>query len=144
MNDLSLQPVADLAEIAKAQQQTGVKLDQCVSEFARLLVAMKMQMDSIQKDLQSKVTVSSAQARALQEAVRARSIHMCEQKGFDYAACGRAVREAVWRDLYREYSIGSRYDLQAFKFQSALDFINEWNSFSTMRRIREKYGGVST
>lgn len=140
MNDLSVIP-AQLEEIAKAQQATGARLDQCVSEFARLLVAMKVQMDSLQKDLQSKVTVTSAQARALQEAVKGRSVALCEAKGLSYADCGKPVREAIWRDLYKEFSIGSRYDLQAYKFQSAVEFLNGWNSFSTMRRIRDKYGG---
>lgn len=143
MNDLSIQtePIAQLAAAVKDQQVTGARLEQCVSEFARLLVAMKAQMDQLQKDLQSKVTISSSQARAIQEAVKDRATELCESKGLSYAACGKAVREAIWRELYREFSIGSRYDLQANRFQSSIDFVAGWNSFSIIRKIREKYGG---
>lgn len=132
--------VTTLAEIARDQRVTEGELRQCVGQFAQLLVAFKAEINELRQDIKGKVTISSAQARAIQEAVKARSREICEAKGFPYEQCGRALREALWREFHGEFTIGSRYDLPAFKFQSAIDFVQNWNSLSAVRRIRDKYG----
>ncbi len=135
------QTALDLALVVKNGAASTAELRQCVTEFARLIVAFKGQMDAIQRDLQSKVTVSAAQARAIQEAVKGRAAAVCEAKGLSYTVCGKALREAIWRDFYAEYAIGSRYDLPAYRFKSALQFVADWNSITVVRRLRDKYGG---
>ena len=133
--------VLDLARIVETGAVSAAELRSCVTEFARLIVAFKGQMDAMQRDIQSKVTISAAQARALQEAVRGRALALCEAKGLSYTSCGKALREAIWREFYAEFAIGSRYDLPAYRFKSALQFINDWNSLAVVRRLRDKYGG---
>lgn len=132
---------SELAAVLADARSSNADLRQCVSQLASLLVAFKAQMDAVQRDLQSKVTISAAQARAVQEAVRARAVDLCRAKGLPYAQCGRALREAIWREFCAEFAVSSRYDLPAHRFQSAISFIEDWNSLSVVRRLRDKYGG---
>lgn len=74
-----------MAEFVSAVAQNkalGEELRQCVTQFANLLVAMQAQMNAMQRDLQSKVTISTAQAKAIQDAVKGRSEAICSVKGF--------------------------------------------------------------
>lgn len=122
-------------------RSSNAELQQCVTQLAQLIVAFKAQMDAVQRDLQTKVTVSAAQAKAIQEAVRGRAIGLCNAKGLSYARCGRTLREAIWREFCAEFAVSSRYDLPAHRFQSAISFIEDWNSLSVIRKLRDKYGG---
>lgn len=73
-----------MAEFVSAVAQNkalGEELRQCVTQFANLLVAMQAQMNAMQRDLQSKVTISTAQAKAIQDAVKGRSEAICSAKG---------------------------------------------------------------
>jgi ORF6C domain. len=141
MGENAIIQASELAEIAQLQRATEGDLRQCVGQFAQLLVAFKGEVDGLKKDLRNKVTVTAAQARAIQEAVKTRASGICEAKTLSYAECGKALRDAIWREMYAEFTIGSRYDLPAFQFQAAIDFVKSWNSLSLLRKLRDKYGG---
>lgn len=86
-----------MAEFVSAVAQNkalGEELRQCVTQFANLLVAMQAQMNAMQRDLQSKVTISTAQAKAIQDAVKGRSEAICDAKGLSYERSGKALRAA--------------------------------------------------
>lgn len=143
MKELATIQAVELAEITKQQQLTGGELRQLVGQFAQLLVALDGEIKELQKDLKGKVTVSSAEVRAMQEAVKARISGLCEAKSLEYTVYGKALREALWRELYAEFTIGNRYDLPSYKFRLAIDFIQSWNSLSLIRKLRDKYGGYT-
>lgn len=130
-----------MAEFVSAVAQNkalGEELRQCVTQFANLLVAMQAQMNAMQRDLQSKVTISTAQAKAIQDAVKGRSEAICSAKGLSYKRSGKALRAAIYRDFCKEFAVASRHDLPANKFRSAVEFVEEWSSLSLVRRLREK------
>ena len=130
-----------MAEFVSAVAQNkalGEELRQCVTQFANLLVAMQAQMNAMQRDLQSKVTISTAQAKAIQDAVKGRSEVICSAKGLSYERSGKALRAAIYRDFCKEFAVASRHDLPANKFRSAVEFVEEWSSLSLVRRLREK------
>mgnify|MGYP004493587853 CR=1 FL=1 len=130
-----------MAEFVSAVAQNkalGEELRQCVTQFANLLVAMQAQMNAMQRDLQSKVTISTAQAKAIQDAVKGRSTAICSAKGLSYERSGKALRAAIYRDFCKEFAVASRHDLPANKFRSAVEFVEEWSSLSLVRRLREK------
>ena len=130
-----------MAEFVSAVAQNkalGEELRQCVTQFANLLVAMQAQMNAMQRDLQSKVTISTAQAKAIQDAVKGHSEAICSAKGLSYERSGKALRAAIYRDFCKEFAVASRHDLPANKFRSAVEFVEEWSSLSLVRRLREK------
>lgn len=142
MNDLpATQGIPELQALMEQQQTTGADMRQCVGQLAQLMVAFKGQLDDMRKDLMYRVTVTNAQARSLREAVQARATALCGKNGLPYTACGRAVREAIRRELYREFAVSSFHDLPAFQYESAADFILCWNSLSLIRKLRERSGG---
>lgn len=66
-------------------------------------------MNAMQRDLQSKVTISTAQAKAIQDAVKGRSEAICDAKGLSYERSGKALRAAIYRDFCKEFAVASRH-----------------------------------
>lgn len=84
------------------------------------------------------MTISTAQAKAIQDAVKGHSEAICSAKGLSYERSGKALRAAIYRDFCKEFAVASRHDLPANKFRSAVEFVEEWSSLSLVRRLREK------
>lgn len=101
--------IAEFVSAVAQNKALGEELRQCVTQFANLLVAMQAQMNAMQRDLQSKVTISTAQAKAIQDAVKGRSEAICSAKGLSYERSGKALRAAIYRDFCKEFAVASRH-----------------------------------
>ena len=94
----------------------------------------------LEKLTEQRVTISSKQAKALQKRVQARSAALCDKHGFLYADDGETFRRAIWRDLKGQYGIDDIHDLPAVYFDIAAQYIDSWQSFSLVRKLRARRG----
>lgn len=134
-NDNALAPLEDLTRQQETQlQQMGLFLQQ----FGGYMAAMEQRIKKLEKLTEQKVTISSKQAKALQKRVQARSAALCEKYGFLYADVGETFRRAIWRDLKGQYAIDDVHDLPAVYFDIAAQYIDGWNSYSIVRKVRAK------
>lgn len=128
----------DLQVIITAQQESEVRLMHQVSEFGRLLVALEERNRNLQRLIETRLTVTSAQAMALQKAVAKRARVLCAMNDLEYSTCGGKVRAAIYRALKQEYTVSAYGDIPAALYASALDIVNEWTSFELIRKLKTK------
>ena len=138
MNNNALAPLEDLTRQQEAQlQQVGLFLQQ----LGGYMAAMEQRVKKLEKLTEQKVTINSKQAKALQKRVQARSAALCEKHGFSYTDDGETFRRAIWRDLKGQYAIDDVHDLPAVYFDIAAQYIDGWNSYSIVRKLRARRGG---
>ena len=101
---------------------------------------MEQRIKKLEKLTEQRVTISSKQAKALQKRVQSRSADLCMKYKFTYSEDGETFRRAIWRDLKGQYAIDDIHDLPAAYFDLAAAFINNWTSFQTVRKIRQRRG----
>lgn len=131
--------VTDLVQQASALQTlTGEQMTSVVNRLAELVIVMDSRMSTLESILKQRITVSSAEAKGIAEAVKTRAVQLCEKSGLPYAQVGRFVRDAIWRAFRNEYMIASHYDLPAAYYDLAIQFISGWSSFALIRRLRER------
>ena len=136
-NDNALAPLEDLTRQQAAQlQQMGLFIQQ----FGGYMAAMEQRLKKLEKLTEQKVTINSKQAKALQKRVQARSAALCEKYGFSYADDGETFRRAIWRDLKGQYAIDDIHDLPAVYFDIAAQFVDNWTSYSVVRKLRTRRG----
>ena len=137
-NDKALAPLEQLTRQQEVNlQQMGLFLQQ----FGGYMVAMEQRIKKLEKLTEQKVTISSKQAKALQKRVQARSVALCDKYGFSYADDGEAFRRALWHDLKTQYAVEDVHDLPAVYFDIAAQYIENWTSYSTVRKLRARRGG---
>lgn len=137
-NDKALTPLEQLTRQQEINiQQMGLFLQQ----FGGYMAAMEQRIKKLEKLTEQKVTISSKQAKALQKRVQARSAALCDKYGFLYTEDGEAFRKALWRDLKAQYAIEDVHDLPAAYFDIAAQYIENWTSYSTVRKLRAQRGG---
>ena len=107
-------------------------------QMAQLLLQLAQKVKAMDEILRMHVTITAAQARALERLAWRRVMEICDGAGVDYARGGRTLRDALWRDMRREFVIASHHDLPAHKYDSAVEFVGEWMSFLALRRAKDR------
>ncbi|MBR1584744.1 MAG: ORF6C domain-containing protein [Clostridia bacterium] len=133
-----------LALLNSMTQQQTTNLEQMgmfLQQMGAVVMALDQRMKNYEKLTAQKLTVTSKQAKALQKRVQARSAALCEKYGFTYAEDGEAFRRAIWRDLKGQYGVDDVHDLPAAYFDLACQFVDGWQSFQTVRKVRARRGG---
>lgn len=137
MNDNALAPLETLTRQQETNlQQMGLFLQQ----FGGYMAMMEQRIKKLEKLTEQRVTISGKQAKAIQKRVQARSAALCDKHGFLYADDGEAFRRAIWRDLKGQYGIDDIHDLPAVYFDIAAQYIDSWQSFSLVRKLRARRG----
>lgn len=127
-----------LAVILCQQAENENMLKRQIVEFGRMLVVMEGQNRQLQKLIESRVTVTTAQARALAKQVAARAMELCEGNHLDYAAYGRRFRAAITKELKHSFVVTAIGDLPAVALNLATVFVAEWSSYQLARELRMK------
>lgn len=130
--------VKELADITAVQRESQVLLMRQVGELGRLLVAMEESNRSLKKLIETRLTVTSAQAMNLQKAVGKRARVFCAMHDLDYAACGARVRAAIYRELKEGYTVTAYGDIPAVSYGSAMALVNDWTDFGLIQKLKAK------
>lgn len=126
--------------LAKAQEAQVSRLTQLCGQMAQLVFTLEARLATLEGSLKTRVTVTYAQSRALATAAQARATALCEAHDLPEALAGKTIRAALWREFCKEYGIRNRADLPALYYEQALAYVDTWNSFATLRRVRERIG----
>ncbi len=133
---------ADPNALAMLQQQNAVAMQTMLADFARMLAALDEQNRRLQRIIESRVTITTAQARMLTRAIGERAAALCTENHLPYTACGRRLREAISRELKAGFTVTAVGDIPAVSLVAAMDFVRAWSSYKLMRELRRKYPGT--
>jgi hypothetical protein len=131
--------VPEQSALAALQQQNAAAMQVMLAEFARMLAALDEQNRRLQKIIESRVTITTAQARMLSRAIGERAAVLCDENRLPYAACGRRLREAISRELKAGFTVAAVGDIPAVSLAAAVSFVRAWSSFKLVRELRRKY-----
>lgn len=124
--------------LAALQQQNAMAMKTLLTDFARMLAALDEQNRRMQKIIDSRVTVTTAQARMLTRIIAERAADICQTHELDYPTCGRRLRDAINRELKAGYTVSAVGDIPAISLLTATDFVRTWNSYKMVRELRRK------
>lgn len=140
--ELSVQNVLSaLTAYETNQRQNNEQMSVLVGQMAQMMIAQQSAIDRLEKMLQSKVTITAAQAKAVQAAAKERAAELCDKYALPYDKAGRTFREGITKGLKVEFTVTDLHDLPQYQYDAALDYVREWSSFATVRRIRERLKG---
>ncbi len=115
---------------------TATQMNDALVKMTGLLLALEKRLAMLEKASMLRVTISSAQARAVQKAVVDRAKSLCDDNELAYEQFGAYVRGAIWRAFRAEYAVPTAYDLPEVQYASALETVRCWHSFAFMRKLR--------
>ena len=92
----------------------------------------------MQRLIESRLTVTTAQERALTRAVAARAKALCDENGLEYAHVGRAFRDAIYKDIRNSFAVPAVGDVPAVGMDTARTLIAQWSSFRLARKLRDR------
>lgn len=130
---------ADGNPLAALQQQNAAAMQAMLADFARMLAALDEQNRRLQKIIESRVTVTTAQARMLTRSIAERAATLCAENRLPYATCGRRLREAISRELKAGFTVVAVGDIPAVSLAAAADFVKAWSSYKLVRELRRKH-----
>ena len=133
-----LAPASGTVSPAALQQQNAVAMQTLIADFARMLTALDEQNRKLQRIIESRVTVTTAQTRMLTHAIAGRAAAICEENRLPYTACGRRIRETISRELKTGFTVAAVGDIPAVSLTAALSFVQAWNSYRLVRELRRK------
>jgi len=125
-------------ELARLQLDNEDAMRRQLIEFGKMLITLDEQNRRLQKIIESRLTVTAAQARALRRMITDRAMLLCAENGLEYAECGRRFRDAITNDAKRSYMVAAIGDIPAVMLDSARAFVNEWSSYKLARELRLK------
>jgi hypothetical protein len=139
-----LQRMNDLAgrgapvELARLQLENEEALRVRLAEFGKMLIALDEQNRRLQKIIESRLTITAAQARGLRRMVIDRAALLCAENGLEYAEYGRRFRDAMTNDAKRAFMVAAVGDIPAVMLDSAREFVASWSSYRLARELRMK------
>lgn len=119
-------------------EDAAEQLGRYVQQLGRIVAAMQRRMDDLERESARRVTISHAQALALQKRIRARAAAICAR--YDLGAPGdqAAFRAAIKRAILQRYAIRDLHDLPL----AALDDAgNQADTFTDARLMLERRAG---
>jgi len=144
LNALTPETRTVLEGLFQLQTDNQRTLQRQLLEFGKLLLAMDDQNRRLQKLVETRVTITVAQARALTREIADHARQLCRDNKLDYRACGRRYRTAIRRDVLRAYAIAAIGDLPAAAQSDAWDMVADWDSYKLARELRTSGMGGET
>ena len=123
MTDLIKPPPAESTQISAVLPQLTALVDTLTRRLAEA------------EDLNSRlVSISHRQYKDLAAAIRDRAAELAER----YHVPAAPVRAAIKRGALREFAVEELHDLPLRLLDVALMYIRQWQSYTTIARIRER------
>ena len=123
------------------QTKNAVEMQRMLHQMAQIVVSFDQRIKTLEALLAQRVTVSSVQAKGLNQAIQEQARALCEKHGFSYQTDGAAFRRAILRDLKAQYGVADLHDIPAAYFDLAMQFVQRWSSFALVKKLRDKKRG---
>ena len=138
--DRAVIPVEQMVAISRSNQATAEQLSGMVQQLGAYLIQLDARMRRQEELLQRRVTISHTQHKQLLAAIRKRASELSQRYRLPKEALA-ALRTELRHDLLRRYAIRELHDLPESAMGDALRGVSEWDSYSAVRRLRQKYEG---
>lgn len=111
------------------------RIEKSINGVVKVFMGLAEQVRALDVIVQTLVTVTGAESKAIQAAVINRAQDFCAVSHVSYRIVGRKVRTAIWHDFLNEFSISNYHDLPRRRFQAAIEFIRDWRSYAMARKL---------
>ncbi len=131
-NALQLQVRQAMAAIVRGMQDIQAEFMRVSTELA----AMSREMTELRRAVRTLTKITPAQAKSLNAAISARAAALCA----DYGLAGheKAVANAIRRAVKMTTGIQSMRELPRDEYSVALDQIEMWDDYKTMKSIQTR------
>lgn len=130
-------PLDQLMQLSRSSEATAQQLADMVQQLGVYLVQLDTRLRRQEEMLQKRLTISSAQYRQMLAAIRRRASEIARKYQLDSAMLP-PLRTAIRQDTIGRWHVKDLHDLPESMLPEALAGINTWDSYSTIRKLRQR------
>lgn len=130
-------PLDQLMNLTQSNEATAQQLAGMVRQLGTYLVQLDTRLRKQEELMQKRLTISSTQYRQMLAAIRRRSAELARKYQLDSAVLP-PLRTAIRQDTVSRWRVKDLHDLPESMLPEALAGINTWDSYSTIRKLRQR------
>ena len=130
-------PLDQLMNLTQSNEVTAQQLAGMVRQLGTYLVQLDTRLRKQEELMQKRLTISSTQYRQMLAAIRRRSAELARKYQLDSAVLP-PLRTAIRQDTVSRWRVKDLHDLPESMLPEALAGINTWDSYSTIRKLRQR------
>lgn len=130
-------PLDRLMQLSQSNEATAQQLADMVQQLGMYLVQLDTRLRRQEEMLQKRLTISSAQYRQMLAAIRRRASEIARKYQLDSAVLP-PLRTAIRQDTIGRWHVKDLHDLPESMLTEATAGINTWDSYSTIRKLRQR------
>ncbi len=130
-------PLDQLMQLSRSSEATAQQLADMVQQLGVYLVQLDTRLRRQEEMLQKRLTISSAQYRQMLAAIRRRASEIARKYQLDSAMLP-PLRTAIRQDTIGRWHVKDLHDLPESMLTEATAGINTWDSYSTIRKLRQR------
>ena len=130
-------PLDQLMQLSRSSEATAQQLADMVQQLGVYLVQLDTRLRRQEEMLQKRLTISSAQYRQMLAAIRRRASEIARKYQLDSAVLP-PLRTAIRQDTVSRWHVKDLHDLPESMLTEATAGINTWDSYSTIRKLRQR------
>ena len=130
-------PLDQLINLSQSNEATAQQLAGMVQQLGVYLVQLDTRLRKQEELMQKRLTISSAQYRQLLTTIRRRAAELARKYQLDSAVLP-PLRTAIRQDTVSRWHVKDLHDLPESMLTEAIAGINTWDSYSTIRKLRQR------
>lgn len=130
-------PLDQLMQLSRSSEATAQQLADMVQQLGVYLVQLNTRLRRQEEMLQKRLTISSVQYRQMLAAIRRRASEIARKYQLDSAMLP-PLRTAIRQDTIGRWHVKDLHDLPESMLTEATAGINTWDSYSTIRKLRQR------
>lgn len=130
-------PLDQLMQLSRSSEATAQQLADMVQQLGMYLVQLDTRLRRQEEMLQKRLTISSAQYRQMLAAIRCRASEIARKYQLDSTMLP-PLRTAIRQDTIGRWHVKDLHDLPESMLTEATAGINTWDSYSTIRKLRQR------
>ena len=130
-------PLDQLMQLSRSSEATAQQLADMVQQLGVYLVQLDTRLRRQEEMLQKRLTISSVQYRQMLAAIRRRASEIARKYQLDSAMLP-PLRTAIRQDTISRWHVKDLHDLPESMLTEATAGINTWDSYSTIRKLRQR------
>lgn len=130
-------PLDQLINLSQSNEATAQQLAGMVQQLGVYLVQLDTRLRKQEELMQKRLTISSAQYRQMLAAIRRRASEIARKYQLDSAMLP-PLRTAIRQDTIGRWHVKDLHDLPESMLTEATAGINTWDSYSTIRKLRQR------
>ena len=130
-------PLDQLMQLSRSSEATAQQLADMVQQLGVYLVQLDTRLRRQEEMLQKRLTISSVQYRQMLAVIRRRASEIARKYQLDSAMLP-PLRTAIRQDTIGRWHVKDLHDLPESMLTEATAGINTWDSYSTIRKLRQR------